>query len=259
MKIDKRKNYYIVLDTEGLGLNDKKNKVYGRQRSYDIGYVIIDKKGNIMKMYNALTEEIFGDSELMSTAYFANKIPLYDYMLDNKEIKIKMFSKIVREIKKDLKTYKIKGILAFNVDYDINALVETAQYSLKTNCPKLTFTKTKNGKYKPNFEKFLQKLFETQVEFYDIWTMACATLGQQKTFLANAKYTDNGNIKTNAEIFYQYITQNNEFIEDHTALSDAIIESEILARIFATGGTLQKQMYFPYRLLPKEYRRKRVA
>ena len=25
-----------VLDTEGLGLNDKKNKVYGRQRSYDI-------------------------------------------------------------------------------------------------------------------------------------------------------------------------------------------------------------------------------
>ena len=26
MKIDKRKNYYIVLDTEGLGLNDHKKK-----------------------------------------------------------------------------------------------------------------------------------------------------------------------------------------------------------------------------------------
>ena len=39
MKIDKRKNYYVVLDTEGLGLNDSKKKIYGRQRSYDIGYM----------------------------------------------------------------------------------------------------------------------------------------------------------------------------------------------------------------------------
>ena len=46
MKIDKRKNYYIVLDTEGLGLNNVKLKKYGQQKSYDVGYVIIDKKGN---------------------------------------------------------------------------------------------------------------------------------------------------------------------------------------------------------------------
>lgn len=259
MKIDKRKNYYIVLDTEGLGLNDTKNKIYGRQRSYDIGYVIRDKKGNIIKMFNALTEEIFGNDELMSTAYFANKIPLYDYMIDNKEIKIKAFDKIVKEIKRDLKKYNIKGILAYNVNYDINALVETAQYALKDNKPKLTFEKTKNGKNKPLFEKYLQKLFDTKVEFYDLWTMACMSLCQQKTFLANAKYTPKGNIITNAETVYQYIIDDDTFIEDHTALSDALIESEILTRIFATGGTLQKQRWFPYHLIPKEYRTKRVA
>ena len=176
MKIDKRKNYYIVLDTEGLGLNDHKKKVYGRQRSYDVGYVIVDKKGTIIKMFNALTKEIFGDSELMATAYFANKIPLYEYMIDNKEVKEKMFVKIINEIKRDLKKYNIKGILAYNVNYDITALVETAQYTMKDNCPKLTFEKTKNGKYKPLFEVFLQKLLNTKVEFYDIWTIACKTL-----------------------------------------------------------------------------------
>ena len=119
MKIDKRKNYYIVLDTEGLGLNDKKNKVYGRQRSYDIGYVITDKKGNLIKMFNALTKEIFGDDDLMSTAYFADKIPLYDYMIDNKEIKVKLFHNIVREIKKDLKELLegiMKGLIEFYND-----------------------------------------------------------------------------------------------------------------------------------------------
>lgn len=259
MKIDRRKNYYIVLDTEGLGLNDRKKKIYGRQRSYDIGYVIVDKKGNIQKMFNALTKEIFGDLDLMSTAYFADKMVDYEDMISNKEVTIRLFRNIVNEIKRDLKKWNIKGILAFNAEYDINALVETAQYAITTNCPKLTYTTTKNGKHKPNFEIFLQKLFDTKVEFYDIWTMACATLGQQKTFLTNAKYTSKGNIKTNAETFYQYISQDENFIEDHTALSDAIIESEILARVFASGGTLRKQMYFPFRLIPKEYQRKRVA
>ena len=52
------------------------------------------------------------------------------------------------------------------------------------------------------------------------------------------------------------ITDKEEFKEDHTALSDAIIESEILARIFANGCSLMKQMYFPFRMIPKEYQRK---
>lgn len=250
MKIDKRKNYYVVLDTEGLGLNDKKNKIYGRQRSYDVGYVIIDKKGNIQKMYNALTEEIYTDENLMNTAYFANKIPLYEMMIDEKEIQIKAFRNIVNQLKRDLKKYKIKGIFAYNVEYDINALVETAQYTLpKDKQPKLKFARTKSNKWKPLFEQFLQQLLETKVEFYDIWTMACMTLCQQKTFLMTAKKTAKGNIITNAEVVYQYITQEQDFKEDHTALSDAIIESEILARIFRIGCKPTKQIYFPFRLV----------
>ena len=31
------KGNYIVIDTEGLGLNDIKNKVYGKQLSYHTG------------------------------------------------------------------------------------------------------------------------------------------------------------------------------------------------------------------------------
>ena len=248
MKIDKRKNYYMVLDTEGLGLNDYKNKIFGNQKSYDIGYVIIDKKGNIVKMFNCLTKEVFDNPQLMETAYFNNKILEYEQMLNDKEVTKRLFINIIREMKKDLKRYKIKGIFAYNANYDITALAETAQYTIK-NCPKLTYSKTKKGKWKPEHEKLLQKLLETKVQFYDIWTMACMTLCQQKTFLANAKYTKRGNIITNAEVVYNYIKDTENFKENHTALSDACIESEILARIFANGCKPQKQIYFPYRLI----------
>jgi hypothetical protein len=251
MKIDKRKNYYVVLDTEGLGLNDYKKKEYGKQKCYDVGYVIIDKKGNIIKHFNALTREVFGDMELMSTAYFFNKMPIYEQMLSDKEVTERLFVNIIRELKRDLKKFKIKGIFAYNCNYDIVALAETAQYTID-NCPKLTFTKTKNNKWKPEHEKLLQKLLDTKVEFYDIWTMACMTLCQQKTFLANAKLTPKGNIITNAETVYNYITDQENFIEDHTAYSDACIEAEILARIFANGCKPQKQISFPFRLIPKE-------
>lgn len=258
MKIDRRKNYYIVLDTEGLGLNDSKKKIYGKQKSYDIGYVIIDRKGHIIKHFNCLTREIFDDIELMKTAYFYNKVPLYEEMLNSKEITKRLFINIIRELKRDLKKFKIKGIFAYNCNYDIVALVETAQYTIE-NCPKLTFTKTKKGKWKPQHEKFLQELLDTEVEFYDIWTMACMTLCQQKTYLANAKLTKKGNIITNAETVYNYITDQTDFVEDHTAYSDACIEAEILARIFANGCKPQKQIYFPYRLIPKELYQTQVA
>lgn len=258
MKVDKRKNYYIVLDTEGLGLNDIKNKIYGNQKSYDISYVIIDKKGNIQKRFNCLTKEIFGDPNLMETAYFYNKMPIYEQMLSDKEITERLFINIIRELKRDLKTYKIKGIFAYNCNYDIIALAETAQYTIK-NCPKLTFSKTTNGKWRPEHEKMLQKLLDTKVEFYDIWTMACMTLCQQKTFLDQAQFTEKGNIITNAEVVYNYIADQKDFKEDHTAFSDACIESEILARIFANGCKPQKQVFFPFKLIPKELYQKQVA
>ena len=96
-------------------------------------------------MFNALTQEIFGDSELMETAYFANKIPLYDYMLDNKEIKQKLFVKIVNEIKRDLKKYNIKGIFAFNVNYDILEIKLTTDRRIRSR-------QNKNHSQSPNKE-----------------------------------------------------------------------------------------------------------
>ena len=59
--------------------------------------------------------------------------------------------------------------------------------------------------------------------------------------------------KSSAETSFQYLTKDHEFIEDHTALSDAIIESQILAKALKKGKVEPNIEAFPFRNLGKTY------
>ena len=75
-------------------------------------------------------------------------------------------------------------------------------------------------------------------EFIDTWLAFAETIGQTKRYndfcKANGYVTRNGNLKMTAEICYRFISNNNDFIEEHTAFSDASIEAELLFAIFKT-------------------------
>ena len=45
--------------------------------------------------------------------------------------------------------------------------------------------------------------------------------------------TEKGNPLTNAEVGYQYITNNTDFKEKHMGLDDVLIECKLLAKCFA--------------------------
>lgn len=76
------------------------------------------------------------------------------------------------------------------------------------------------------------------MEFFDIMFAFYDTIAQYakyKKFCAeNGYYTASGNCRMTAEICYRFISGNNEFIEEHTALSDSEIEAEILRAVWAT-------------------------
>jgi hypothetical protein len=55
--------------------------------------------------------------------------------------------------------------------------------------------------------------------------------------------TEAGNVRTNAEKVYAYLSGDLDFIESHTALHDAQIETEILQRLLAKKKTI------PYNVL----------
>ena len=74
------------------------------------------------------------------------------------------------------------------------------------------------------------------VKVLDIWQFACETKLSQKAYANIARamgwVSPAGNIKTGAEFAHRYCSGDHSFIEDHTALSDARIEVEILAECF---------------------------
>ena len=53
-------------------------------------------------------------------------------------------------------------------------------------------------------------------------------------------FTDSGNYSTTAETVFRYLTNDTEFIEDHTALSDSEIEAAILIECLKRGAEINK-------------------
>lgn len=252
--IDKRKKYTMVFDTETTGeiVTSKNGHEIMQKYIYDIGYTIADKKKIHLKR-NFIVKEIFEDVNLMNSAYYKSKIPMYNEMIKNGEVDIIPFAEIVKIMQKDIQMYNVTAVAAYNISFDLDAFMQTTN-TIYPNQFQMLFRTTKKGSYAPDTEQFFQKyIARKKLEIIDIWTLACQTLCNQKTFQTYYKQeTAKGNIKSNAEIVYSYIIDN-EFIEDHTALSDSIIETEILQRIQRIHQKIETKFAFmPYRLIEKK-------
>lgn len=246
MKIDKRKKLGIVFDSETIGTPENFKAL-----QYDIAYVVRDKKGNIYKKVNHLIAEIWNNEKLMLESFFNQKIPMYKKMVQNKQIDVIPFAEIVKEMQQDFKKYNAQYFSAYNVGFDLVAFYETACYIYPQKYKYIPMLKYQDERNYSIATKFFEKyILHQPIKIIDIWTKACETLCQQKTFQTfYKKITPKGFIKSNAEIVYNYVNDSTDFIEDHTALSDTLIESEILARIDKTGKSKIDWICKPYTLI----------
>ena len=65
------RKYYLVLDVETANSTDD-------PLVYDLGYAVCDRRGRIYESASLLVSDIFFDeASLMSSAYYAAKIPQY--------------------------------------------------------------------------------------------------------------------------------------------------------------------------------------
>lgn len=197
------KERFIVIDTETTNSIDD-------PLCYDIGFAVIDIKGNVYENYSFVVADIFLDKELMSSAYFIDKIPQYWKDIKAGTRELKTFFNIKKAFADCVKRNDIKIVLAHNARFDYRSLNLTQRF--------LT-----SSKYR--------YFFPFGIEIWDTLKMS------RKVLRTNDKYGEfcyNNNYLTKrmckqftAEVIYRFLTNNIDFTESHTGLEDVLIEKEI--------------------------------
>lgn len=113
-KIDKRKKYYMVLDTETCLIDRKVEGVQANDMlTYDIGYCVVDKKGNVYKTGSYIVSEVFFGEfyEKMQSAYYSKKVPNYMQDIANGSRVVKSWEQISYILKQTIEEYNISVVL----------------------------------------------------------------------------------------------------------------------------------------------------
>lgn len=193
---------------------------------YDFGACVIDEHGCIVREYRAIVAEVWhGMADQMATAHYAEKLPAYYAEQASGSLQVLPLCVIRGDVLEMIAEYGITQVWAYNASYDRDAL-------------NLTTDKVSNG--------LMFYFMPDGVEWMDIYHLASARVCNKRKYyrwaLENPEQglTEKGNLATGAEPVYQYLTDNVNFTEDHTALSDARIESLILWRILASRKGYRK-------------------
>ena len=214
---NKRKNYYLTIDTETAnGLDDP--------MMYDLGGAVHDRYGEVVESFSFVIYDVFcADRALFNTAYYAEKRPQYEAQIAAGQRKIVSIYTAKAHVADLCKRYNVKAIIAHNARFDYKATNGTLRY----------VTKSKSRFFLPY-----------GIPMWDTLKMAQDTICKQKTYIkwckANGFCKMNGSPRATAEILYRYITLNTEFIEDHTGLEDVLIEKEIFAKCMAQHKKMRR-------------------
>lgn len=211
------KNYYLTIDTETA--NSLEDPIV-----YDIGGAIHDKKGNVYETFSFVIYETFVlCADLMATAYYAEKIPNYRAQLAEGSRRMVRWSTARKVIAALCEKYNVKAIIAHNARFDVRAVNTTERW----------FTSSKYRYFLPY-----------GIPVWDTLSMAEDTICKQKTYIAWAK--ENGYMRSKnrpratAEILYRYISNDEDFAEEHTGLADVMIEYKIFVHCCRQHKKMEK-------------------
>ena len=227
-KIDRRINYRIVLDTETCPIDKDLNEVIpSNMWAYDIGWAVVDKRGNVYQTRSFVNADIFlGEKELMQSAYYANKIPMYWEDIENGSRILTSFYNIRQTLMADIEMYGVTEIYAHNMRFDYGNLNATERWLTKS-------------KYRYFFPK--------ELEICDTLKMARDVIAKMPTYIRFCEQygfvTKNGKPQLKAETLYRFITKDPTFVESHTGLEDVMIEKEILAYCFRQHKPMRKKLW----------------
>lgn len=216
----------LVFDTETTSLD--------KPFCYNIGYVIYDTECEvILKQADYVVEQVWHNLPLFQSAYYADKRPLYVSAMKGRMAKMDKFGYICQQMIRDIRSFEVSSAYAFNSPFDERVFDFNCDWFKCSNPFDLIPIFDIRGyahSFICNDEKYTQFCEEHQL------------------------FTDSGNYSSTAEAVFKYISGQVDFEEEHTALSDSIIETEILLRAVENGAELE-QTYPTKQSLAREVER----
>lgn len=177
---------------------------------YDVGYQIFTLADGLLCERSFVNADVFFDDDLMRSAYFAEKIPMYLTEIEAGKRIVKSWASIKKQIVIDCKRFNVKIACAHNALFDNRALNTTQRY--------ITTSK---------YRYFLPY----GVEWWDTLKMARKVLKSDENYgefcYSHDYLTKKGQRRYTAEIIYQWLKNDESFTESHTGLEDVKIEREI--------------------------------
>lgn len=228
IKIDKRKHYILVVDTETANtIQDGKKLDMTNVLVYDCGWQVVDKQGRVYTQASYVNSDIFvHERELMQSAYYSSKIPQYVKDLRAGRRKMANTYEIRKAMLEDMERFNIKEVAAHNARFDLNALNVTQRYMTKSQ---------------------FRYWFPYGTEIWDTMRMAESVICKMPTYrkfcLEHGYITDTGRLRKTAEVLWRFISKNPDFQESHTGLEDVQIEAQIMAYCFRQHKHIEKELF----------------
>ena len=277
-KLDRRRKYYLILDCEtatlpyasNFGGVIKQKISIAKPLIYDLGWTVIDRYGNIYIKRNFLISEIFSVPSVFNTAHYREKRPIYLEMLRNGLITLTDWQTAVNYLLKDLTN--VESVGAYNSMFDYKKALPFTDlyidrlYSTKFNeweafqnelIEQIANSNDRNES-KRVFDEMHFNFRGNNYPMFDIWGLACEHILNCDEYRDlcnyNGWHSSSGKFyKTSAEMTYRFLKGNDDFIESHTALDDALIESEIFSEIVKRTKNKFEMgiIYFPFKIVGK--------
>jgi hypothetical protein len=198
--------------------------------AFDIAWILKDSKGNTLESHNFLVREVmdtpFASILIRRDSFMKNKADFYIDGIVYNRFEIMSLASIHDIFHAAATKYDAKIVMcAYNAKFDYSVLNDNMQ-----------------AYYGMNF-------FDDSVEVVDIMTMALATICDTNKFVRWCQLTNHvttkGNVQTNAETVYAYLTRDTDFIEAHHALADCEIEADIYFKARKYRKKHHKQFAMP--------------
>lgn len=194
---------YLMIDTETT--NDLDCPI-----CYDIGFSVINNEGKTLDKFSYVVADIFLDKELMSVAFYSDKVQQYWADIKSGKRELKQWGNICKQVRMVMAHYGIDTVIAHNMRFDYRSTNTTQRY----------LTSSKWRYFFPYGTKFVCTL-----------KMAREVYAKDEQYIAfceeHSFTTKNGKPRLTAEILYRFLSNDLDFVESHTGLEDVEIETLI--------------------------------